>query len=178
MTCQSVRSQQIQTIPQKHGYPRNPVFEPNLLSGVQGTVEVPPSPCCPFHLYPLPGHASGGAAGPLLLAWCSGQASGRPRMEGPTTTTPASSPSGELCPSPLAPPLQGSPGLISFSQKQLPIRVPDSCPELENAKGLGWSRPRGGQMGANKQRQTNTEPHIVQKQQVNIYFPWLSIYRL
>lgn len=47
MTCHSVRSQQVQTLPQKHGYPRNPIFEPDLLSGVQGPVGVPPSPLPP-----------------------------------------------------------------------------------------------------------------------------------
>lgn len=106
--------------PNPKAWRKSHVFERDLLSGVQGTVAVHPSPRCPLR-YPPPRSCRWGAVAPPAAPGCSRWGSARPRMEGPTTTTPASSPSGELCPSPLALPLQGTPGLISLSPQQLPV---------------------------------------------------------
>lgn len=96
----------------------------------------------------------------LPSCWgCSGPHCGSPGAEGPEWRVQPGQP--QLVPhlGSCAPPLSPHPcrkhrALLLHPQNSFLLTpgAPDSCPELGNAKGLGWSGPRGGRTGVSKQR--------------------------
>lgn len=120
--------------------------------GCRGAADVPPSPSPPPPP-PPPCRAAGGALAPTaaprgLKAQNGGSNQGNHSL----------SPIWGAVPVPSRPTPAGNTEPYCFINSfLLTPGAPDSCPELGNAKGLGWSGPRGGQTGVSKQR-TQGEP--------------------